>query len=154
MQAKYVFDTNIFINLQRRQPIDVYPSVWEKISELMEEGVITSSQEVYEEILVGGDDLTNWAKLRSKYFLPTDEETQVAVREILSQHRGLVEGGKQKNNADPFVIAIAQIKGCTVVSEENRTNNFNSPKIPDVCSYLGLTCINFVAFSREMKISF
>lgn len=28
--AKYVFDSNIFINLQRRQPIDIYPSLWKK----------------------------------------------------------------------------------------------------------------------------
>ncbi len=154
MEAKYVFDSNVFMNLQQRQPIDVYPSVWEKISEFMEEGIITSSQEVYEEILVGGDYLSKWAKLRHKYFIPTDEETQIVVRNILSKYRGLVEGGKKKNNADPFVIAVAQIKGCTVVSEETRTNNSGSPKIPDVCSYLGINCINFVAFSREMKISF
>ena len=45
--AKYVFDSNIFINLQRRQPIDIYPSLWSKIGDLMENGTIISSQEVY-----------------------------------------------------------------------------------------------------------
>ena len=154
METKYVFDSNVFMNLQQRQPIDVYPSVWEKISELMENGTITSSQEVYEEILVGEDYLTEWAKKRSKCFLPTDEETQKVVRDILLKHRGLVEGGKKKNNADPFVIAVAKINGCTIVSEEIPTKNPDAPKIPDVCSDLGLNCINFVAFSREMKISF
>ena len=44
--AKYVFDSNIFINLQRRQPIDIYPSLWSRIGELMDEGTIVSSQEV------------------------------------------------------------------------------------------------------------
>ncbi len=154
METKYVFDSNVFMNLQQRQPIDVYPSVWEKISELMENGTITSSQEVYEEILVGEDYLTEWAKKRSKCFLPTDEETQKVVRDILLKHRGLVEGGKKKNNADPFVIAVAKIHGCTIVSEEIPTKKPDAPKIPDVCSDLGLNCINFVAFSREMKISF
>ena len=48
--AKYVFDSNIFINLQRRQPIDIYPSLWSKIGDLMENGTIISSQEVYDEI--------------------------------------------------------------------------------------------------------
>lgn len=154
MEAKYVFDSNVFMNLQQRQPVDVYPSVWEKISELMESGIIVSSQEVYEEILAGEDYLSKWAKQRRTCFLPTDEETQKIVRIVLSKHRGLVEGGKKKNNADPFVIAVAQINNCTIVSEEARTNNLNSPKIPDVCSYLGLNCINFVTFSREMKITF
>ena len=35
--AKYVFDSNIFINLQRRQPLDVFPSLWVKIGELMDD---------------------------------------------------------------------------------------------------------------------
>ena len=52
--AKYVFDSNIFINLQRRQPIDIYPSLWSKIGDLMENGTIISSQEVYDEIMIGG----------------------------------------------------------------------------------------------------
>lgn len=154
MTARYVFDSNIFINLERLQPIDVYPSVWNKIGELMDDGTIISSQEVYEEILVGDDYLSTWAKQRQKYFLPTDEKIQIVVRDILSRYRGLVEGGKKRNNADPFVIAVAQLNKCTVVSEEAKSNNSDSPKIADVCEYLGITCINFVTFSREMKITF
>lgn len=57
--AKYVFDSNIFMNLQRRQPIDIYPSLWNKLGELMTSGIIISSQEVYDEIAVGGDELEN-----------------------------------------------------------------------------------------------
>ena len=67
--AKYVFDSNIFINLQRRQPLDVFPSLWVKIGELMDDGTIISSQEVYDEIMIGGDDLEKWAKARQKCFL-------------------------------------------------------------------------------------
>ena len=154
MDAKYVFDTNIFIELQRRQPIDVYPSVWEKIGELMETEVIVSSQEVYEEILVGNDSLAAWAKQREPYFLLTDEATQIEVRSILTKYRGLVEGGKKKNSADPFVIAIAKMLGGSVVSQEVRSNNPDSPKIPDVCSDLGIVCLNFVDFSRKLKLEF
>ena len=43
--AKYVFNSNIFMNLQRRQPIDIYPSLWNKLGELMTSGIIISSQE-------------------------------------------------------------------------------------------------------------
>lgn len=68
--AKYVFDSNIFINLQRRQPIDIFPSLWNKIGELMSDGTIISSQEVYDEIMIGGDDLEKWAKARKEFFCP------------------------------------------------------------------------------------
>ena len=68
--AKYVFDSNIFINLQRRQPIDIFPSLWNRIGDLMDAGTIISSQEVYDEIMIGGDDLEKWAKARKECFLP------------------------------------------------------------------------------------
>lgn len=76
------------------------------------------------------------------------------VRKILSEHRGLVEGGKKQNNADPFVIALAQEQHCVLVTEEVRTNSLNAPKIPNICDAYGVTCINFVSFIREMKLTF
>lgn len=152
--AKYVFDTNIFINLQRRQPIDIYPSLWNKIGELMDSGIIISSQEVYDEISIGGDDLEKWAKSRKECFLPSEISVQQSVRDILNEHRGLVEGGSKKNSADPFVIALAKDKRCKVVTEETRTRNFNSPKIPDVCDAYSIDCIDFVGFARESKLNF
>ena len=115
--AKYVFDSNIFINLQRRQPIDVFPSLWEKIGELMDNGTIISSREVYDEIMIGGDALEGWATKRKECFLLPDVPVQQEVRTILLTHRGLVEGGKKKNSADPFVIALAKQKCCKVVTE-------------------------------------
>ena len=152
--AKYVFDANIFINLQRRQPIDIYPSLWNKLGELMTSGIIVSSQEVYDEITIGGDDLEKWAKSRKDSFLPSDVAIQTIVRTILQNHRGLVEGGKKKNSADPFVIALAKEKQCTLVTEENRNGNKDTPKIPDICDVYGIKCINFVDFSREEKFLF
>ena len=154
MAAKYVFDANIFISLQRRQPIDVYPSVWDKIDSLMENGIIISSREVYDEITSGDDALVQWAKKRKAYFLPSDINIQKGVRKILKDYRGLAEGGKKRNNADPFVIALAQITGCSVVTEEIRSNNIQTPKIPNVCEECGIVYIDFVGFSREMKLAF
>ena len=95
--AIYVFDSNEFINLQRRQPIDIMPTLWDIIGEQMEKGVIVSSHEVYDELMIGGDELTEWAKAHKDCFLPSTVEIQISVREILSTHRGLVEGGKKKN---------------------------------------------------------
>ena len=154
MAAKYIFDSNIFINLQRRQPIDIYPSVWDKIGSLMEGGIIISSREVFDEITGSDDDLSKWAKKRIEYFLASDTDVQNSVREILKQHRGLVEGGRKKNNADPFVIALAQITGCSVITEEVRSNSQQAPKIPNVCEVVGVNYMDFVGFSREMKIKF
>jgi hypothetical protein len=154
MTAKYIFDANIFINLQRRQPLDIYPSVWEKVSSLMRDGVIISSREVFDEITESDDDLSKWAKAREESFLPSDVAIQTGVRKILKEHRGLVEGGKKKNNADPFVVALAQITGCSLVTEEVHSNNPQTPKLPDVCEIYGVTYLDFVGFQREMRMAF
>lgn len=152
--AKYVFDSNIFINLERKQPIDRYPSVWKKIGELMDNGTIISSREVYDEIMIGGDDLTKWVKERRNCFLPSNVAIQQEVRKILISHRGLVEGGKKKNSADPFVIAVAKQQLCKVVTEEGRSNNEKAPKIPDVCDAYDIECIDFVGFERAEGLVF
>ena len=94
MKDKYVFDSNIFINLHQRQPRDIYPSVWNKIDELMANGTIISSREVYDELTRSDDSLSEWAKSKKEYFLPSEIPIQERVRKILSEHRGLVEGGK------------------------------------------------------------
>lgn len=152
--AKYVFDSNVFINLQQRQPRDIYPSVWKKIEELMDDGTIISSREVYEELSLGDDSLAEWAKNRKEQFLPSEECIQEKVRMILLEYRGLVEGGKKRNNADPFVIALSQEKECILVTEETKSNSIVAPKIPNICEAIGVKYTNFVGFVRNMSISF
>ena len=152
--AIYVFDSNVFMDLQRRQPLDLYPSVWEKISDLMEKGIIISSHEVYEEIQAGNDELAEWAKARENSFFPSEESIQLIVREILVDYRAMVEGGKKKNVADPFVIAVAKAQKCKVVTSESPAGGQQPPKIPNVCLALSIECLSFVEFQREMKFAF
>ncbi|MEG0863324.1 MAG: DUF4411 family protein [Clostridia bacterium] len=154
MGTIYIFDSNVFISLQRRQPIDVYPSVWEKIGDLMKDGVIISSREVFDEIAIGDDTLVEWVKQRKEYFIQSEVNLQSRVREILKEHRGLVEGGKKKNNADPFVIALAQEYDGIIVTEETRSNSIQAPKIPNVCDEYHIVCLDFVGFSRKMRLAF
>lgn len=154
MAAKYVFDSNIFIGLQQRQPRDIYPSVWNKLNDLIADGTIISSREVFDELTLGDDALSEWAKDRKEVFLPSDVSIQERVRTILCTDRGLVEGGKKRNNADPFVIALAMEKQCKVVTEEAPSNSVVAPKIPNICSKYGIPYTNFVGFMREMNLVF
>jgi len=150
---KYVFDANIFINLQRRQPIDLYKPLWEIVSNLMHDGVVISSAEVLDEINRGNDELKTWVKQRKDCFIESDAEIQLCVREILRQDRGLIDGGKKNNCADPFVIALAKLRKAKVITEESPSGNENAPKIPDVCRKHGIEYLNFVDFMREANIA-
>ena len=151
-EQKYVFDTNIFINLQRRHPNDIFNSLWLKLGELIDRGVIISSIEVYDEIAVGEDNLVEWVKEKKYAFFQSDEQVQRTVRDILSTHEKLILGGKKTNGADPFVIALAKVNSCTVVTEETKNGKDNPPKIPNVCEDYGVRYINFISFLRENDI--
>jgi hypothetical protein len=45
-----------------------------------------------------------------------DEAVQLEVKEILAKHPRLVMEKKQRYAADPFVIALAKLKGLVVVN--------------------------------------
>jgi len=60
---------------------------------------------------------------------------------------------KNRNGADPFVIATARVKGLTVVTEE-KGGTTNKPKIPSECQALGVSCVNVLSFLRDQGWSF
>lgn len=150
---KYVFDTNVFINLKNKYPSDIsmFIPLWEKIETLFENGIIISSDEVVEEIEKGNDDLKDWAKARKDSFYPSDEPIQQIVREILQKFPALVTGSKKSNGADPFVIALAKQFNSTLVTEENRSGDDSHPKIPNICEYYKIKYIKILEFLRENR---
>ena len=151
---KYVFDSNVFINLHQRYPMDIFPMMWNVLERLVKEGTVISSQEVYDELLVGGDELVKWVKKRKTSFYATTPSIQEKARQILSSHRGLIEGGKKMNSADPFVIALAMSTQRVLVTDESPTRNPLAPKIPDVCEAYKIPCVTFIEFAREEKLKF
>ncbi len=68
---------------------------------------------------------------------------------ILRNHRELVDPARPRLGADPFVIALARIRGSTVVTQETPTGSPLRLKIPDVCGALGIPCINVLQFIRQ-----
>jgi hypothetical protein len=97
----------------------VFPLVWRRLEELIEQGRLIASSEVLLELERKDDDLAKWAKAHEKMFLPVDEAVQVPVKEILRQHRRLVDTRRGRSGADPFVIAVAKVHGASVVTDES-----------------------------------
>ena len=51
---------------------------------------------------------------------------------------------KGRNRADPFVIALASVRGATVVTGEGSDGTDSRPKIPYICEVMGLLCTRFL----------
>jgi len=82
-------------------------------------------------------------------FVPIDERQQEQVAAILASHERLVDTRKNRSGADPFVIALAALEGCAVVTGEGPTGKPEKPNISDVCDTLGVRCINLLTLFRE-----
>jgi len=143
--VKYSIDTSAILDGWRRYyPPDRFPSVWRNLEKLIAAGDLCATEEVLIELKKKDDDVYKWAKNQQGLFLPIDDATQRSVLNILSLYPRLVDARKNRSTADPFVIAIAQVNGLVVVSGEIASNNLNKPKIPDVCSAMGIKHIRLL----------
>jgi len=100
------------------------------------------------------DEVVQWVKGRPEFFVEIDNDIQLAVQEILLKHKKLLDQRKNRSGADPFVIALAQLNECTVVSNERATNSPERPNIPDVCRAYGIRCITVLELIREQGWTF
>lgn len=67
----------------------------------------------------------------------------------MSKYGRLVDSRKNRSGGDPWVIALAQARGLTVVTEEKATGKMEKPNIPDVCSASGVRCVGNIEMFRE-----
>jgi hypothetical protein len=146
----YSIDTSAILHAWRRSyPPEVFPALWEKLNELVDRGELLASQEVLFELERKDDDVYRWARERRRMFVPTDEDVQRVVQDILRDYPGLVDPKRERSGADPFVVAVARVKGCTVVTNERPTTSPTRVKIPTVCQALGIRCLDLLQFIRE-----
>lgn len=149
---KYSIDTSAILDgWVRYYPPDVIPALWDRLARLIDNGALIATEEVLYELEKKNDDAYKWAKSHDKMFMEIDEETQIAVSEILSNHKKLIGARKNRPMCDPFVIALAKVKNCKVITAEKPTNNPERPNIPDVCNALGISCISLLELCREQK---
>ncbi len=97
------------------------------------------------------DDLHAWLKARADMFHEIDDAVQIEAANILAQFPRLVGERKLRTSADPFVIALARVKGLRIVTDEKPTGNLNRPNIPDVCSALSMTAISLLDVIKTEK---
>jgi len=155
----YVIDSSSLIELNRRYPIDIFPTLWKNVEKLIEKGFLISHKEALKEISIMDDSLKKWAKKQKKLFKELDEKQMEIVRQILVKYPSLAKSDNETATADPFVIALAvemgsnkqqtlfqTVKGRIIVTEEKLRGN--KVKIPFVCKDYNIECINIIEMCR------
>lgn len=151
----FSFDTSSLLNGRRDLlPPSVFGSVWQQIEVAIADGEVRAVDVVRDELSKRDDEVLGWVRMQDGLFVPLDEEIQRATTEVLDAHPKLMGRGGGRNEADPFVIALAITAGATVVTEETKSGNLGKPRIPDACDALGVPWTGIVGFLQEQGYSF
>ncbi len=154
--TSYSIDTSALLDgWARYYPRDVLPDLWDKnLPRLIADGNLVASEVVREELERKSDELLAWTKDQSAFFVPVDAEIWKASQEITDAHTELLKTtrGGLRSGGDPFVIALAQVRGLTVVTGEKR--KAKRPTIPVVCDDLRIPCIDFLQLIRDQGWKF
>jgi Domain of unknown function (DUF4411) len=151
----YCVDTSGWLDgWERHYPPDVFPTLWNKLDELIDKGEIISSEEVYVELQKKADELHDWVKDRKRMLVPLTEDIQRRAAGLLVEYPRLVDTLRGRSKADPFVIATAMEHDAAVVTGEILTGKMDKPRIPDICNVKGVRCITFLQLIRELGLRF
>ncbi len=155
----YVIDSSSLIELNRRYPLDVFPTLWRNVEMLIDKGLLISHKEVLKEVSIMDDSLKKWAKKQKKLFKELDKKQMEIVKEILKKYPALAKSDNETAAADPFIIALAvelggdpqktlsqTVKGRIIVTEEKLRGN--KITIPFVCKDYNIVCINIIEMCR------
>ena len=150
----YAVDSNVFMDWQARYyPTDIFQSLPTLVEGLIKDGRLFSPELVQEELeVVGTADLTAWVNANPALWVPTAELLAAAIA-IQNRFPGLRDPKAEFEEADAYVIALAQLRDGTVVTQETSAAEKRNPKrthfIPDVCRELGLPCISLLGMMRR-----
>lgn len=143
--GQYCIDTSALINLKPYWR-ETFPSLWQDIERLVGGKRIVAPVSVLGELedYEGPEDvILRWARRHMSMFLGLDSEQQQLLRKHSSILRQVVDPKKTKEDADPYVIVLAMVEGCAVITYEPRRRELSQRmRIPDVCDQLGLNWLS------------
>jgi len=164
----YIIDASSLIELERLVTKDFFSPLFSSLENLITSGNLISHEEVFKELIRKDGtegDICRWAKKQSTLFKRINNIQIEKTREILRIFQNLIDP-YSKNNADPFLIALALIREkqqklvpptYAIVTEEIINKKLNKTKIPDVCNHYKIECLNLNNFLKkelEIKVEF
>lgn len=156
-QGVFCIDTSAILHGWRRDyPPDVFGSLWQNLGSLADSGILIAPDEVLLELHRGGDDVHAWAESHVTMFHSPDEKVQKEVHRIVNRWRSFVPRASHDGVwADPYVIALASVRGATVVTGEKPVGpNAKKPKIPNICAELGVRHTDLLGLFRALGWQF
>lgn len=151
----YLLDTNTLIQSKDIDfPFDQYPHFWDWLLDMGTKGIITLPQNIFDELLAGQDNLSDWIVSHKDDITIQDSHGAYQELQCVLDKYGpdIQERDIEKIENDALLIAHARYCCGTVVTYEKpkNTNVPRNKKIPNICDSLGIECITFPNFIWKM----
>lgn len=156
----YLLDANALISAhQTWYGLNRVPEFWTWLHHHGDVNALKMPQETYGEVEGGTDALAAWIKDAAikKALLLNETDYLANVQGVLAKYgTGLSEADLITIGMDPFLIAAAlgHSDRCIVSAEVSRPSRTGPRRhVPDVCSDLGVSCINPVQFIAALDFT-
>lgn len=160
---KYVLDSNVFIQAARTYySFDITDSFWNSLIEFAQKEEICSIDKVYDELIIGIDDLATWVKDEFRpYFMNTQNN------EVIAQYGNIINWAQNQKQyqpyaknefmendyADSWIIAYAKQENLTIVTQEIYSREIRKKiPIPNVCEAFEIEYCDTFTLLRELGI--
>lgn len=159
-----LIDSNAFIESKNRYyAFDICPGFWDFMVTGFNNGRFLSIRHVYEELIIGGDELTDWVK---KHLEKSSFKDCLGSNEVVSaymQVAAYVQAEYKQNAAtdflaetvaDPWLVAYAMVHSSCIVTQEAPKPSKKKASLVDICDYFNVHHINVIEFLRLEKARF
>jgi len=154
----YCIDSSALINLLRYPgyPREIFPTIWQKLEEMVSNRTLISAIEVYREIentQHENDPILEWCKQNKHMFRDIDEcqlEVLPRIERQYEPHYWENETSKEGPWADPWVIALSICEGAIIVADEACGRN----RMPDIAKRLGREYMNLLTFFARTGVKY
>jgi len=147
----YCMDTSSLINLKLYRR-DIFPTIWNRLGNMVKNGELIAPSEVYCEIEIGKDNIYDWCKSNKKMFNDVDDCQIGKIREVKNRYDKAYWNNEinKPKWADPWVTALAICEEATIVADEKNVPN----KIPSIAGAFGVRCLVLLDFFVEIGIQY
>lgn len=149
----FCIDTSALLHAWNRDyPPDVFITIWGEIEHMVSTGQLIAPDEILLELERGGDEIYEWAKENRNMFIIPDGNAQKVVEDIVNRYPTFLPKASYDGVwADPYVIGLAATKGAVVITGEKMVGpNAKAPKIPNICSDLGIHHTDMLGLLRAI----
>jgi hypothetical protein len=158
-----LLDANVFITAKNvHYSFDVFPGFWDWLDERAAAGELASTDMVFDELTNQDDDLADWVRGRKQsIFHVTSTSLDIAnsVTEIGRWMNSVAFKAHVQaefmDGADPFLAAVAMVRGDTVVTLETfDAAARRKVKLPNACQHLGVPYETTYEMLRSLNARF